>query len=96
MEIVSPDSESRDRREKYLEYEASGVREYWIFDQDSRRMEAYALPTRGRGPRKYRRLKETDGRIDSKVLRRFYLRSSWVFRSPLPRVTPILKELGVG
>jgi len=29
MEIVSPDSEARDWREKYLDYQAAGVREYW-------------------------------------------------------------------
>jgi Uma2 family endonuclease len=95
MEIVAPDSESRDWRQKFLEYERAGIREYWIFDLESKQMEAYSLPARGRGPKKYRRLKEIDGRIDSKVLRGFYLRSSWVFRSPLPKVAPILKELGV-
>src|SRR5687768_16717845 len=32
IEIVSPDSLARDWREKYLEYEAAGVREYWVID----------------------------------------------------------------
>jgi Uma2 family endonuclease len=95
IEIVSPDSESRDWRDKFLEYERAGVREYWIFDLESKQMEAYSLPSRGRAAKKYRRLKEVDGRIDSKVLRGFYLSSSWVFRSPRPKVAVVLKELGV-
>src|SRR5215510_13117158 len=36
VEIVSPDSPARDWREKYLEYEAAGVREYWVADPMSR------------------------------------------------------------
>jgi len=41
IEIVSPDSQNRDRREKYLEYEASGVREYWIIDPLSKTLDVY-------------------------------------------------------
>ena len=91
MEIISPDSESRDWRDKYIDYEAAGVREYWVLDPSSKRLEAYTL-TRAR---KYKRLDETDGRVASKVLRGFHLRSDWVFRSPLPKVATALKELGV-
>jgi len=45
IEIVSPDSQARDWREKYLEYEAAGVHEYWVIDPMSRRAEFYALET---------------------------------------------------
>ena len=91
IEIVSPDSESRDRREKYLEYEKSGVREYWIIDPMSETVEAYAL---GRN-RKFAPIAEKDQRVRSKVLKRFYLRPDWLWRTPLPKVGPILKKLGV-
>src|SRR5205823_5930416 len=30
IEVVSWDSQNRDRREKFIEYESAGVREYWI------------------------------------------------------------------
>ena len=45
IEIVSPASQARDWREKYLEYEAAGVHEYWVIDPMSRRAEFYALET---------------------------------------------------
>jgi Uma2 family endonuclease len=43
MEIVSPDSVARDWRVKYLEYEAAGVREYWVLDPGSQQLEASVL-----------------------------------------------------
>jgi Uma2 family endonuclease len=43
LEIISPDSQSRDRREKFLEYQTAGVKEYWIVDPLSEKVEAYAL-----------------------------------------------------
>lgn len=34
VEVTSPESLARDRGEKYVEYEAAGVREYWLIDPD--------------------------------------------------------------
>ncbi len=39
VEAVSPDSEVRDRRDKFLEYQAAGVPGYWLIDD--LRHEAY-------------------------------------------------------
>jgi Uma2 family endonuclease len=91
MEIVSPDSENRDRRDKFLAYEKSGVREYWIIDPQTQRVEAYVLSR----DKRYQRLKEANGRIRSKVIRKLYIRPEWLWKSPLPKLAPILKELGV-
>ena len=91
IEIVSPDSEARDWRDKYLDYEKSGVREYWIIDPNAQRVEAYLL---GRD-KKYHRIKETAGRIHSKVIRKLHIRPQWLWKSPLPKVASVLKELGV-
>ncbi|MGQ9574940.1 MAG: Uma2 family endonuclease [Thermoguttaceae bacterium] len=43
IEIVSPDSEARDWREKDLEYESGGVREYGVIDPMSRHVEPDGL-----------------------------------------------------
>jgi Uma2 family endonuclease len=90
VEIVSPDSAARDWREKYLEYEAAGVQEYWIFDPAARRAEAYRL-TDGR----YARIDEQDGRIPSSVLPGFFIRPAWLAGPKLPKVAAVLRELGV-
>jgi Uma2 family endonuclease len=92
VEIVSPDSQSRDRRDKFAEYEAAGVREYWIVDPLSRTVEAYALHAAG----KFRLIEATDdGRLASAVLPGFYLRPDWLWQEPLPDVIATLRELGV-
>ena len=90
-EIVSPDSVERDWVDKRAEYERAGVREYWIVDPSHERFAASAL--RGK---KYRPVRpDADGRVYSKVLRGLYVRPEWLWRTPLPKVADLLKELGV-
>jgi Uma2 family endonuclease len=91
MELVSPDSVSRDWREKYIEYEKAGVPEYWVIDRPAGRMETYALSRGGT----YRRLEEQQGRLRSAVLRGFYLRPQWILADNRPRVGAVLREMGV-
>jgi Uma2 family endonuclease len=90
VEIVSQDSPARGWREKYLEYEAAGVREYWIVDRFSRNVEANRLSESG----KFSRIDEIDGKINSAVLSGFYLRNDWLWATPLPTVAGILTEIG--
>jgi Uma2 family endonuclease len=91
IELVSNDSQSRDYRDKYLEYEGEGVREYWIVDPFSKRVEVYRL---GDGE-KFTRIAESEGRMTSTVLDGFYLRNEWLWASPRPTVRSVLKEMGV-
>jgi Uma2 family endonuclease len=93
LEIVSPDSQSRDRRDKYQEYEKAGVREYWIIDPLSRTLEAYELVP-GQGYRSV--VADADERLPSTALPGFYLRAIWLFGSQaMPDVLNVLRELGV-
>lgn len=88
IEIVSRDSDARDWRDKYLEYEAAGVREYWVVDPMSRHLEAYVLTDKG-----YSRLEERSDAVHSKVLPGLYLRPSWLWREPLPRIAEVMREI---
>jgi Uma2 family endonuclease len=90
IEIVSPDSDSRDWREKYLEYEKAGVSEYWVIDPLSQHVEAYTLTDQS-----YKRINEKNDQILSVVLPKFYLRPSWLWQQPLPKVRDVLRELGI-
>lgn len=100
VEIVSPESQARDWREKYLEYEAAGIQEYWVLDPMSRRAEFYAMirseteRSPAVHPAKYRRLNEKDGAVASTVLPGFELRLSWLW-DPRPDVLSVLEQLGV-
>ena len=36
-----------------------------------------------------------DGRVASGVLKGFFIRTGWLFKATLPRVSAVLRELGV-
>jgi Uma2 family endonuclease len=91
IEIVSPESQSRDRREKFLEYEKAGVREYWIVDPLSQTLEFYALGPMG----SYASIQPLDGKVHSNAIPGLYLRPEWLWQSPLPDVIETLREMGI-
>ena len=67
------------------------MREYWIVDPASQRVEIDALDRKGL----YRMQPEKEGKIASKVLKGFYLKPAWLWQKPEPDVIALLKELGV-
>jgi Uma2 family endonuclease len=90
IEIVSAESESRDWREKYLEYEAAGVPEYWIIDPNSATAEFYALHDG-----KYRQMPLDQQTFASVQLAGFRLKIQWLWQRPLPNVYEIAKVMGI-
>lgn len=91
MEVVSPDSESRDWREKFKEYEQGGVREYWVIDPNSQHVEVYSL---GRGKR-YRPIAEKNGALRSGVVRGFWIKTAWLWPDTRPSLLAAAKALGL-
>lgn len=90
VEIVSPESGPRDRGEKYYEYEAAGVREYWLIDPDRQRAEFYRLTKQHR----YELVPpDAQGVYRSEVIAGFWLKVQWLWQKPLPHVLDVLKEL---
>lgn len=90
-EIVSPDSEERDWRDKYYEYHAAGVSEYWIIDPNSETARLYRLDEQAQ----YQRVPETEGRLASEVIPGLWLRLSWLWDEPMPGALASLREMGV-
>jgi Uma2 family endonuclease len=89
IEVLSPESQSRDRREKFLEYEAAAVREYWLVDPMSETVEIYVL---GKS-KKYELVEEIDGAMPSKVLKGFFLKETWLWQTPRPKISTILRQI---
>jgi len=90
VEIVSPESTIRDRREKFLEYQAAQIPEYWLLDQPRREALFYVLDADGR----YQLAPVgEDGIYTSTVLTGFRLRVEWLWRSPLPTIAEALADL---
>jgi Uma2 family endonuclease len=92
VEVVSADSQTRDRREKFLEYQQIGVREYWIIDPLVKDVEFYTLK-RGKG---YVAMPVVDEQIKSIVLPGLFIRPEWFWQLRPPKVLGLLKRMGVG
>lgn len=90
IEIVSPESIGRDRGEKFVEYEAAGVHEYWLIDPDRQQAEFYRLTEAGR----YHLIFPGDeGIFRSEVLSGFWLKTEWLWQEHLPKVLDTAREL---
>lgn len=77
VEIVSKDSVTRDNRDKFREYEAAGIPEYWIIDPRPRRRTArFYVLEEGRYSEVF---PDAGGIYRSTVLPGFWLRLSWLW-----------------
>ena len=90
IEIVSKDSVQRDREDKFDEYEAAGVREYWIIDNRPRRHSAefYRLNQDGH----YDRMEIVNNVFRSQVLPGFWLHTDWLWQK-FPNALAALDEI---
>ncbi len=89
VEIVSPESQSRDRGDKFYEYEEAGVEEYWILDQSRKRAEFYQLEGKGT----YKLIEpDENGIYHSKIIVGLWLKVDWLWEDPLPTLMSVLKE----
>jgi len=91
VEVTSPESFARDRGEKFVEYEAAGVKEYWLVDPDRRQAEFYVLGEDGR----YHPVPAQAGVYHSRVLPGLGLRLEWLWQDPPPAGVAALREMGV-
>ena len=91
VEIVSPESTTRDRETKRREYELGGVREYWLIDRREGAATFFALEDGH-----YRPLAlEADGSFRSRVLTGLWLRPEWLLTEPRPKVKDVLRAWGL-
>ena len=88
VEIISPESRARDRGDKFFEYEAAGIPEYWLLDPIREQAEFYQLDPGGI----YRpAVLDAQGQYQSVVLPGLWLQVSWLWQTPLPPLLSILK-----
>jgi Uma2 family endonuclease len=91
VEFVSPESAIRDWHEKYIEYEAAGVREYWLIDRQQQRAAAYCLGD----DRRYHPIASRDGKLYSTVLPGFWIKLEWFWEGLLFDAYGMAREIGI-
>lgn len=92
VEVISPESRVRDRGEKFYEYEAGGVQEYWLIDPIRRQVEQYRRTEDGIF------LSASLGdppRLRSEVFPGIWIDPAWLWEERLPKLNAILKEWGL-
>jgi Uma2 family endonuclease len=92
IEVVSSDSVHRHRVDKYDEYEAGGVPEYWIIDNRPEQQRAwfYQLDPNGR----YQPVPVVDGIYRSAVLPGFWLRVDWLWAAQPDALRALAEIIG--
>lgn len=89
IEIVSRESVARDRGDKFYEYEAGGVPEYWLIDSERQWAEFY----RREGGHYRPAFSDEQGVYRSTVVHDFWLRVEWLWQDPLPHPLRALGEI---
>jgi Uncharacterized protein conserved in cyanobacteria len=90
VEVVSEESQHRDRVQKFEEYQSAGVREYWLIDSRPEvEPEFYVLNDSG----KFERAVLEAGVFRSRVLAGFWLRVEWVTAAEMPEPLGVFAEI---
>ncbi|MBM3226962.1 MAG: Uma2 family endonuclease [Candidatus Tectomicrobia bacterium] len=92
VEVVSDDSVARDRADKFDEYQAAGIPEYWIIDSrpGHTRVDFYVLDPTGR----YRPVPvDSDGRYRSTMLPGLWVQAEWLMAAEPPAVLQALAQI---
>lgn len=92
VEIISTESVTRDRDEKFFEYQAAGISEYLILDPrpGRERVDLYRLTEEGQY---LAVLPDAEGRYHSVVLPDFWFHPSWLWQTPTPDPLTLLAQI---
>jgi Uma2 family endonuclease len=92
VEIVSPESQTRDRQTKLAEYERLGVPEYWVLDPVQQEALFYQLQADGT----YRPVPPDRNNIyDSPTMPGLWINVDWLWQRPMPTLISVLQQWGV-
>jgi Uma2 family endonuclease len=90
VEVISPESVTRDRQDKFAEYQAAGIPEYWLLDPQPQQAEFYQLDTQGR----YQLVPlDARGIYHSRTVPGFWLQVDWLWQDPLPDAVATLLKI---
>ncbi len=89
VEVISPESRTRDTIDKFREYEQGRIPEYWIVDPYQQTVQFLQLDETGR----YREAQAEAGVYRSRVIEGFWLRTDWLWAPP--KMSAVFREWGL-
>ena len=92
IKIISPESISRDREDKFAEYQRGGVPEFWLIDPAAQHVNSFQL---NENRRFQDSVPDARGIHHSGGLPGFWLRVDWLWQSPSPAMSIVRKALGL-
>jgi Uma2 family endonuclease len=92
VEVISPESRTRDRRDKFSEYAEAGIVEYWLVDEARTWAQFYTLDEDG----VYEPMPlDAAGAFHSRVLPGFWIEPAWLWQEELPSLNEIQRRWGL-
>ena len=88
IEIISPESRTRDSVDKFREYAEGGVREFWLIDPEKKEARFFFLVDGA-----YREIATLDGKLASTVMPGLQVKVDWLWS--LPPLPSVLSEMGL-
>ncbi len=90
VEIASPEIVARDRGDKFTEYEAAGIPEYWLIDPDREQADFYQIDSQGH----YRSMQTGEQDVyRSRAIPGLWLRVQWLWE--IPPILDALREIDI-
>lgn len=89
IEVISPESVMRDTQDKFEEYEAAGVAEYWIIDPHRRTANFYNLDENNKYKLRY---PSAEDKFESRAIEGLWIKTDWLWQDELPNLMEILRE----
>jgi Uma2 family endonuclease len=88
VEVLSPSNRDYDLEDKRSYYREAGVKEMWFVDPQERQI----IVDRRRG-RRYVTQTISTGRMESIVIKGFWIEAEWLWTDPLPNVMQCLRDI---
>lgn len=88
LEVLSPSNRDEDLEDKRPLYREAGVKEIWFVDTE----EQQVIVDRRRG-RRYVTKTIHEGRVESAVVRGFWIEAEWLWSDPLPNEMQCLRDI---
>lgn len=87
-EVLSPSNRDYDLEDKRSYYREAGVKEMWFVDPEEQQI----IVDRRRG-RRYVSRTINSGRVESTVIKGFWIEAEWLWTDPLPNVMQCLRDI---